>query len=168
MSDDSVYCKVEEGGFTEQQINAFHEQTIATHEAWKAFSEKYNSDNMYIGNNLRGLEFKADDVPEGWTNTGQLPRGVYKPARRKACMDAYHEMKRLPTLPSGLDLAKMLNISPVFTGFSMRTPGFTAIGDEKILILAEGSDIPEGVTQLKTSEYWAMVEDEAVLKTLEN
>jgi len=159
MSDDSIYYIINEGEFTANKIDEFNAKREHAFESWKSFTEKYNAENMYIDNCLRGLEFDKENVPDGWISKRGMPKNIFKPARRKVCMNAYHEFRDLPSMPSGIDLANMLGISPVFTGRSLRTPGFEELGDIRILSLAEGSSVPEGVTELKASEYWKMKEE---------
>ena len=161
MSEEDIYCIVEEGLFADQQITAFFQRMVDVNQQWADFAAEHGCGSMYADNRLLGLQFDDPDaVPEGWSSPRGYPSNVYKPARRKPCMSAYTQLKSLDTKPSGMELAKMLGISPVFTGRSLRTPGFEKIGETKVLCLAKGSDIPEGVTQIKASEYWRMKEDE--------
>lgn len=160
MSEDSAYYVVTPGGFAEEQIDKFFEKMVEVDQQWKDFASKHNSKNMYIGRNLSGLEFERSEVPLGWTSNSKLPANIYRPARLKVCMEAYKEFKALKSKPSGLDLANMLGIGAVFSGMRLSTPGFEKIGDTKVLILHPESKVPEGVTPIKTSEYWKMKEDE--------
>lgn len=150
-------------GFAESQIKAFHEERLSVQTEWFEFTKKHGATKAFIGDRLNGILLAADKVPIGWASNRDLPEGCYKPTRRKACMEAYKEFTELKGMPSGMQLSKRLGVDAVFTGLKICFPTFEKLGEEIILSLKEGSDVPEGTISppLKMSEYWALKEEVA-------
>lgn len=151
------YCTLDKGGFAETVINEFKNDLDAVYQSWCDFATKYGTEDFYCGRRLEGLQFERDKVPLGWTSS-KLPARIYKPARRKACMEAYNELKALPSRPGMFDISKSLKVGTVMSGMSVAGPAYEHVGDQIILSLPEGSKIPEGATKMKTSEYWVLKE----------
>lgn len=152
------YCTLEKGGFAETAITEFQESYSAIFDTWRDFAVKHGVEDFYCGRSMEGLKFDRDKVPLGWTSGSKLPANIYKPARSKVCMEAYKEMKALPSRIGMFELSNALKIGTVMSGMSVAGPAYEKVGDQIIMSLPEGSKIPEGATKMKTSEYWVLVE----------
>lgn len=152
------YCTLEPAGFAETCITAFQQKYSAVYDSWRDFAVKHGVEDFYCGRTMEGLKFDRDKVPLGWTSGSKLPANIYKPARSKVCMEAYKEMKALPSRIGMFELSAELRIGTVMSGMSVAGPAFETVGDQIILSLPEGSDVPEGATEMKTSEYWMLKE----------
>lgn len=163
MSIERFYCTLEEGSFAHKAITEFQESYSDVYQTWCDFAKKHGVEDFYCGQRLMGLKFDHDQVPLGWNST-KLPAYIYKPTRTKVCMEAYKEFKALPSRIGMFELAKALKVGTVSGsgvrggGFSLAGPAYETIGEQIILDLPEGSDIPEGATKMKTSEYWVIKE----------
>lgn len=162
MSDNGrMYYRIKEGSPLEQSVKRFKKFFNEVRDEWWNFTKKHGANSMYAGNTLQGLLFENGVAPIGWKSTQGLPANVFRPLASKA-PDAYREFQNLQWKPDGRDLGKEIGIDSVFAADAVYHPGFKYIGDECCLSLYEGSEVPEGATLIKMSEYWAAVEaDEA-------
>jgi len=159
VSDDRIYYRIFEGGATDTAIKEFSNQWQDARKSWSDFAEKYGAESLYAGDTLQGLMFEPGKEPDGWVSLKKMPKNCFKPKRKKGC-PIYKEFASLKATPTGMKLADMLGISPVFEAMAMYMPTFEVIDDLDITVLSlhKDSEIPDGVEALKMSEYWALKE----------
>lgn len=158
MSEDRKYFKVGAEGFAEKAIVAFKLMHTNTNTKWFEFAKKFGATELFTSHYVMGVMLNEDEVPEGWNSPKKLPDGCYKPQRRNICMDDWNQFNMLGCKPTGLKLAELLGIQPVFKSGSLAFPVFEEVNGETILSLHTDSETPEGLIELKMSEYWALKE----------
>lgn len=140
-----------------------------SHEAWlaqAAFAKKYGSAKFYGSPRLCGL-YCEGEIPEGWMHRQKDPANMIVP-KRKALKE---EMKTLPETVDARGLADRLKCPEFCDGDHLYWPFVETVGE--LVLSPEGSRIlwiptvavesgyvpPEGATQMKMSEYWALKEE---------
>ena len=159
MSQNRKYFKLTPGGKAEAAVNEFTGMWQEAKSSAAKFSEKYSGDRILRkGGRVLGLTFK-DSPPDGWKLENR-EYSAYRPVK-KHLPEVYDEFKNILPTPSAHKLAELLGVEPVWTdSLEIHFPNFQYIGDLCILDQHVDSEIPEGATPLKMSEYWALKEEQ--------
>lgn len=161
MSENRVFYKVTPGSDTESKISKFNDMYDSVRADWFAFAKKYGAKEIFCKNRIMAIKIESEDIPKGWNSPKSIPKGFYKPQKRKCCMEAYNEFKDLKPDPDGWDLLEILGISIIHDDRAFHFPSFEIIGETLLLSAHKDSkNIPADVEPLKMSEYWSMKESQ--------
>ena len=155
---DRIYFLCNKGGKTESEICKHIEENRKTRIKWLAFAKKHTGSEMvFAGNYFEGVEISnPENVPTNWFSPKKLGRSnVYKPKKGP-------DLKELKSLPRKLgadDFNDKLGINAQYSGCSIYWASYKQYGDNNILSLVQGMEVPDDVTELKMSEYYKIVED---------
>ena len=156
MSERNYYL-VPEGSDTADKLAQFRAERQQTLTTWKEFAASYGCDQFLYSNRVEGL--KLNECPEGWGRV-KAHSGTYKPKAKTAKAD-YKALNALPSMPGGFELTEQLDAGLTFCDGAIHFPMYENIGDHLVLSLHPDHNVPDDVTPLKKSEYWALKESEA-------
>lgn len=138
----------------------YQEERQRVYNSWVNFAEKYGSDRIYAGSWLKGIELENPD-PKLWSSPKDLPNGFYRPLRRKG-NDAYHESRKLGSMPDWFEFGRKVGIDPVFHGQAMHLVTVEKLGDTYILSVHNqynADQLPDGIKPIRLSAYYALKEE---------
>lgn len=159
---DRTHYLLPENDPREAPIRAVFQKLEDVYKAWCQFQDAHGGDNIFADLSVRGLAFNKGSPPAGWRQRKKDPSSVWYPPKSIA---AGKEMAALPRKPTSSEFVPVLGVDSVLepggpSGMRLCHPHVEVIGERLVIGLTRQMEIPEGLVELKNSEYYAMLEEQ--------